>query len=308
VVFEDSRGAAADISGLKEFISAKGLRQVDHFTRMALLCAVLALRDAGLDLFRSDIVSHRTGIVLATGYGPAKPTFDFLDSIITYGEPMASPLFFSHSVQNIPAASIAIKLGIVGPCLTVCQPDCPVTAALLAAWDWLDEGRVDRVLFGAVDELTPMLALASRRLVLEGRNGKNEKDVAPALPPLGEGAAFFCLDRETAGAKHGCITVVDMTHTVPGEEAAISVHTERERPMFISGYGLAETPQRGRIHAASGYGEIPVAQAFDMQLALGAMESFFALTPEADCVSVSRHGLTGLIRVARPGKPGGGLG
>jgi len=166
-----------DTTSLTEFVPARRLRRVDHFTSMTLLAAYRALYDAGY----GETLPERMGIVLCTGYGPSETTFDFLDSIIDFGAGCASPLAFSHSVHNIPAAMLAMFLKTPCPCTTLCQLHRPVFTGLLTAQTWLSEERVDTVLLGAVDETTPLLEHTSNQL---GRN------------PVGEGAAFFVLQRQ----------------------------------------------------------------------------------------------------------------
>ena len=143
-----------DVSLLSDYFPARSLRQCDRFSRLALLGACLALKDAKTPPANIG----NCGVVLATGYGPTSPTLDFLDSILDHGERMASPLAFSLSVHNIPAAIVAKNLQIQGPCATVCQYESAVASGLLLAAQWLRDERVERVLFGAVDEYTDLLA------------------------------------------------------------------------------------------------------------------------------------------------------
>lgn len=81
---------------LARYVPPRQRRRIDHFTSMTLLAAFRALEHAGT----LDPLPQRLGIVLCTGYGPSKTTFDFLDSIIDDGARLASPLAFSQSVHN----------------------------------------------------------------------------------------------------------------------------------------------------------------------------------------------------------------
>ncbi|WP_147821957.1 beta-ketoacyl synthase chain length factor [Salidesulfovibrio onnuriiensis] len=165
-----------DTGELKNHVPPRKLRRVDHFTSMTLLAAYRALADAGY----GQAAPKNPAIVLCSGFGPAETTFDFLDSILDFGAGCASPLAFSHSVHNIPAAMLAMFLNTPCPCTAICQPYRPVTTALLTARAWLEEGRAETVLVGAVDESTPLLEHVSGQL---GR------------PRIGEGAAFFVLNK-----------------------------------------------------------------------------------------------------------------
>ncbi|WP_169732643.1 beta-ketoacyl synthase N-terminal-like domain-containing protein [Desulfonatronum lacustre] len=192
----------ADLTALDEFVPKRSLRRVDRLSRLALLGASLALRDAGLSGPGSlDSQNERTGVIVATGYGAAATTFAFLDSVIHDGDACASPTHFSNSVHNAAAAHISILLKITGPCLTVSQFELSTVSALLTAGQWLAEGRVDRVLFGAVDEHCPVRGYCWSRFFGPQAAGQPvmplELDRQTAV--LGEGAAFFVLERSEPG-------------------------------------------------------------------------------------------------------------
>ena len=292
---ENGRAVAADTSKLKDFFPARGLRQLDHFTRMALLCAAQALQDAGTGAAKDEAP---TGVVLSSGYGPAAQTFDFLDSILAHGERMASPLSFSHSVQNIPAASIAAKLDLVGPCATFCQLDAPVAAGLAAARQWLDEERVEQVLFGAVDEHTPFLARIAEQL----RKRKNPGRDPRASVPLGEGAAFFCLAKGSGGKRRGEISRVTLERTPPARALRAATGGRGQPRIFVSGAAFPQKdyPQARSLHRI--YGKIPIAQALDVAVSLAPLkESSPAApeSPEALCLSLGPQGTVSCIHTRK---------
>ena len=273
-----------DTSNLAQHASSRALRRVDHFTRMALLAAYSALEDAGLD---SADLKH-TGIVLATGYGPVKLTFDFLDSIIDFGPEMASPQAFAHSVHNIPAATIALLMTLRGPCFSICQLDTAIAAATLTAQTWLAEKRVTRVLLGAVDERTALLEINSQRIAdnLSAENSGGRRRLVP-----GEGAVFFCLHADPDHARHGFI------------EGAPLSKTSLDAPIFFS--GSASPAQRNTLppmHDFSPlYGNMPIGMAFDAAVALlavqGRLGPVMGECHAVHCLSRNRFGMTGSILV-----------
>ncbi|ABA89885.1 3-oxoacyl-(acyl carrier protein) synthase II-related protein [Syntrophotalea carbinolica DSM 2380] len=181
----------ADVTELARFFSKRELRRVSHFCRLALLGATLAVEDGGL----SGVSKERVGLILATGHGPVATTFDFLDSMHEFGAKLASPTAFSTSIHNVAASTISIMSGYTGPCLTVNEFAMSWASALLTAWCWLAESRVDRVLVGAVDEYHPLLAEAARQ--------------ADCPLTTGEGAVFLALSAAESG-RYGLITDVAM--------------------------------------------------------------------------------------------------
>jgi 3-oxoacyl-[acyl-carrier-protein] synthase II len=295
-VREDGRAADADTSALKDRLPARALRQTDRFTRMALLCMLEALEDAGIS--RDGDLSG-TGIILATGYGPATPTFAFLDSLLAHGEAAASPLSFSHSVQNIPAASLAMQLGLVCPCATFCRTDNPVAAGVSAARQWLEEARVRRVLFGAVDEHTPLLAQTSRRIAAKRRSRPDGREGARGTLPVSEGAAFFCFAPAGGGDGRGRIEEVSFHRRMGPDVAEIPASgSEGGDTVFLSGAVPRELLSRaGFRYAGKMYGNIPVAQAFDLIIALSRPQT--ASSGRARCCSFGARGEVACIRVRR---------
>lgn len=180
----------ADTSRLDEFIPPRKLRRVDRVAGMALLGASLAISDAKLPTEALE----QTGIVLATGYGALDTGFSFVASFLDKGDQLSKPTFFSNSVHNAAAAYLSIFLGIKGPCLTVTQFDLSVPTALLTAVQWLEEGRVESVLVGGVDQYNDVLGYAAATLC-------SDRGKAPVI--VGEGGGFFVLSKDRTGNKKG---------------------------------------------------------------------------------------------------------
>lgn len=199
----------ADVQMLEQFHTKRELRRTSQFCRLALLGANLALADAGVSV--DSFGSGRLGIIVATGYGPTRTTFDFLDSINDFGAKLASPLAFSTSVHNIAASIISIKLGITGPCLSINQFETSFASALISARCWLDEKRIDAVLVGAVDEYNSTLCDAIEAV----ENNTHESFSSQALPA--EGAMFMVLTPETV-AKRGTLEKVLMQRTASSNQ------------------------------------------------------------------------------------------
>ncbi|WP_161788504.1 beta-ketoacyl synthase N-terminal-like domain-containing protein [Desulfonatronum thiodismutans] len=286
-----------DLAALEEFVPKRALRRVDRFSRLALLGACLALKDAGLSRFESlDRPEARTGIIVATGYGAAATTFSFLDSVIHDGDVCASPTHFSNSVHNAAAAHISILLKITGPCLTASQFELSTASALLTARQWLAEGRVERVLFGAVDEHCPVRGYCWSRFF--GPQAHQtvlplELDRQTAIP--GEGAAFFVLERAVPGrpGKYGHVANVGMgreDHRNPdvlfdgpadGFTGGVPLGLDSPETLLLlgaDGHKAAGARYRhvlevaGRLSlmvaaCAPAYGSLPIGQAFDLAVA-----------------------------------------
>ena len=239
--------------------------------RMALLGAYLALEDAGrLDGDRSTM-----GIIIASGYGAGRTTFAFLDSFINDGDNLSSPTFFSNSVQNAAVANVSMMLGITGPGLTVSQFDMSVQSALIAARHWLEEGRVDSVLFGAVDEYCDVMGYCWHRYYGDRATTDHEMkpfeyDLQTAIP--GEGAAFFLLTRaDETSSRYGYIEDVTMGRCDRGplivtDNTFLFVGADGHKQ--CSSYYKQYIPENARLASYTPvYGSLPIGPAFDMAIA-----------------------------------------
>ena len=253
----------ADTAGLDRFAPPKELRRIDHYSQMALLGAHLAFEDAGVQA--KDL--KRLGLVIATGYGPSRSMFKFLDSILDDGIACASPSHFAASVHITASAYIAMKLGVDCADHVVSQFEMSVPSALMTACGWLEEGRMEHVLLGGVDEFGELLGYSWRRLF-------GTADAPPPGVVLGEGAAFLLLTRGIGRGGYAGVDEVEMgslsarfpTPVAPGAVLLLGAdghgkHDSRYRGLVESGRDAAcYTPL---------YGSLPVG--FGFQLAAAAL-------------------------------------
>jgi len=276
---------------------------------MALLAASLALKDAN----HSERKGGTTGIIVATGYGPHRTTFGFLDSFIKEGSSFASPTLFASSVHNAAAAYTAILLDERGPSVTVSLFEMSVASALLTAWCWLEEERVDTVLFGAVDEYSDVLGYCWERYFGVPETGPGEMDPLDfekqsAIP--GEGSVFFVFSKNGDSSRYGCITGAEMSFAGPGKPSLPD-----EGALFLGADGIRET---GRLYAPYAadrkdlfcaspfYGSLPTGQAFDIAIAAHRIgRAGRSSDPDSasrekaiGCLKIGMHKEFGLVRMA----------
>lgn len=261
-----------DTSRLGEFTPMRNLRRMDHYSKLALLGSYLALQDAG----KLDDDRSKMGIIIATGYGASATTFAFLDSFIKDGDNLSSPTSFSSSVQNAAVANVSMLLGIRGPGLTVSQFEMSVPSALLAARNWIESGRADSVLFGAVDEYCDVLGYCWHRFF--GDWSMDDTGIKPfafndqsAIP--GEGAAFFLLSdsRTSDPSSYGYITMIELERfeeeiPMASDENIIIAGADGDRACggFYEKY-LSKTVQTASYTPL--YGSLPIGSAFDIAIA-----------------------------------------
>lgn len=171
----------------------KNMRRADRLSKMAVVAASDALAESGIE----DINRKRVGIITATALGAHVTTFAFLDDILEYGDTNVSPTTFSNSVHNAAASYISSALGIEGPTLTVTQFFFSFQSALQLAKVWLDEGRCDYVLAGAVEQYGEVLDYIYDTKLSPSPDGRIRPfSFKPAYQVPGEGSVFFLLSNK----------------------------------------------------------------------------------------------------------------
>lgn len=197
----------------------KQSRRADRFSRLAVLTAHDALMDAGLDI---EDAAESTGIILATAFGTHSTIFKFLDDIIDYGECNVSPTTFAHSIHNAAASYVASALKCNGPNMTITQFHFSFHQALMLAYAWLQEERVDRVLLGAVDECSAAMEYICEEKLSVAADGKMKPLSLLEKPEIipGEGGVFFLLSLAAEKGKYGSFSDMKMEQTFKGWEDA----------------------------------------------------------------------------------------
>lgn len=192
---------------VREWLSPAEARRMSPPSKMALAAARMALRGAGLVEGPAD---ERTGVTIATAFGPSSYSEGLLRQILLEGPDSASPFLFTESVANAPAAQIAIAAKARGPSATVCQREAGVLLAVGQAAADVASGRAPRTIAGSVDEMTPLLHSLLDRFGALPRNG------VPELPEIarpldrrrsgflaGEGATLLVLEGEEEARGRG---------------------------------------------------------------------------------------------------------
>jgi 3-oxoacyl-[acyl-carrier-protein] synthase II len=258
----------ADVSGVIRFISAAAARRMNRFGKLALFGASMAVEDAGwpIPLKRKDV-----GLVIASGYGASKSTFDFLDSIIDEGGNFPSPTLFSNSVHSSAASHLSISLGLEGPCLTVSQFEMSPISALLTARDWLVEGRVEAVLFGSVDELCPVLGYCYDRFFGSGAEGPIEPFAwGKQTAVMGEGAAFVVLTLNNDKVRYGYIDKFQWTQARRAviQKDELLVFGADGHTCCAGDYQKLSEGVNSKVAYSPVYGALPGGQLFDVIIAI----------------------------------------
>ena len=112
---------ACEVKGLdvNKYIDRKEARKIDRYTQLALVSAIQAVEDSGMDLESVD--KERIGVVFGVGIGGIRT---FQDEVTYYGQhiddgPRFGPFFIPKMISDIAAGQISIKFGFHGPNLSL---------------------------------------------------------------------------------------------------------------------------------------------------------------------------------------------
>jgi 3-oxoacyl-[acyl-carrier-protein] synthase II len=146
----DVFGAPVDPAAL---IGKKGLRYKDRATQLAMCAADAALRDAGLlGPHGLTVEPASVGVVVSSNFGNLDTISKIVQTIVDEdGTQGLSPMDTPNASSNVIASTVAIRFGLRGPNLTVCNGATSGLDALRWAASLMSAGRTDRMLVVGVE-------------------------------------------------------------------------------------------------------------------------------------------------------------
>ncbi|MDX1644154.1 MAG: beta-ketoacyl synthase N-terminal-like domain-containing protein [Thermoanaerobaculia bacterium] len=186
---------------ITEWLSPIEARRMSRPSRFATVAALEALADAGTP--PEPTVDPDLGTVVATTFGPVETTQKLLDQYLEHGPEFMSPAIFSECVANAPAAHVSLSGRAGGANLTVVQREAGPLTAVATAAGLLADGRAERCLAGAAEEMSPLLLglLDGFGAVSPDRARPFDRNRDGYVPA--EGASILCLETESRARRRG---------------------------------------------------------------------------------------------------------
>lgn len=188
-------------------------RRMGPPSRFAVAAARLALLDAKLtdeeSAASSTLEGYRTAVVLGNSHGPTEYTERILRQVFLEGPTSVSPMLFTESVANAPAARIALELKALGPNITITQREAGPLLTVDEGATLLEGEYCDLALVGTAEECAPLLhAVLDRYRALARSNNRGPELARPFDAKrngfiAGEGATIVVLEREEAALERG---------------------------------------------------------------------------------------------------------
>ena len=149
--FKTQFGCEVKNLNLNEYIDRKEARKMDRYTQLALVSAIQAEKDGGMDLEKED--KSRIGVVFGVGIGGIK-TFE--DEVKYYGVheadgPKFNPFFIPKMISDIAAGQISILYGFNGPNYATTSACASSSNALADAFNLIRLGKASVIVSGGAE-------------------------------------------------------------------------------------------------------------------------------------------------------------
>ena len=144
---------ACEVKGLNvnDWIDRKEARKLDRYTQLAMISAMQAVKDSGMDLETED--KNRIGVIFGVGIGGIK-TFE--DEVSYYAlnkenGPKFNPFFIPKMISDIAAGHISIHYGFHGPNYATTSACASSTNAIADAFNLIRLGKANAIVSGGAE-------------------------------------------------------------------------------------------------------------------------------------------------------------
>ncbi len=134
-----------------EYIDRKELRKMDRYAQLAMVAAIQAVNDSGMDLDSVD--KNRIGVIFGVGIGGIKTFEEEVGYYATHKEngPKFNPFFIPKMIADIAAGQISIHYGFHGPNFATTSACASSTNALADAFNLIRLGKADAIVSGGAE-------------------------------------------------------------------------------------------------------------------------------------------------------------
>ncbi len=134
-----------------EYIDRKELRKMDRYAQLAMVAAIQAVNDSGMDLESVD--KNRIGVIFGVGIGGIKTFEEEVGYYATHKEngPKFNPFFIPKMIADIAAGQISIHYGFHGPNFATTSACASSTNALADAFNLIRLGKADAIVSGGAE-------------------------------------------------------------------------------------------------------------------------------------------------------------
>ena len=135
-----------------DYIDRKEARKMDLYEQYALVAAMEAVKDSGMDL--EKVNRNRIGVILGVGIGGIHTFEEEAGNYAVNGAEMGpkyNPFFIPKMIADIASGEISIKYGFHGPNYTTTAACASSTNALADAFNLIRLGKADAIVTGGAE-------------------------------------------------------------------------------------------------------------------------------------------------------------
>ena len=144
---------ACEVKGLKvnDYIDRKEARKMDRYAQLAMIAAMQAVQDSGMNLDEED--KNRIGVIFGVGIGGIKTFEEEVGYWAQHPEngPKFNPFFIPKMIADIAAGQISIQYGFHGPNYTTTSACASSTNALADAFNLIRLGKANVIVSGGAE-------------------------------------------------------------------------------------------------------------------------------------------------------------
>jgi len=198
-----------------QYLDKKLARHLDRFAQFALVAAIKAVEDSGIDFSRID--PFRAGVIVGSGIGGLIEIETQHSRLLKLGPSRISPFMIPKLMVNAASGQISIMYGLKGPNIAVATACASGSHAIGDAFKVIQSDEADVIVSGGAEAaLTPMgLGGFAAMRALSCRNEAPEKASRPFDLDrdgfvLGEGAGVVVLEELETAKKRGAHIYTEM--------------------------------------------------------------------------------------------------
>ena len=192
-----------------QYMDPREARRTDRFAQFAVAAAKLAVKDAALDLDKTD--RDRVGVIIGSGIGGMDTIEEQANKLFTAGFRRVSPLMIPMLIANMAGGVVAIELKVRGPNYGVVSACATGSHAIGDAVRMLRLGEADVVLAGGTEASITQLGFAGFCNMKAMSTSSNEAPAKASRPfdanrdgfVMGEGAGVLIMETEAHAKARG---------------------------------------------------------------------------------------------------------
>ncbi len=189
-------------------IDPRESKRMDRFTQLALVAAIEAVKESGLDFSKEN--PYRCGVIIGTGIGGIKEIEEQHLRLLDKGPRRVSPFCVPRLMSNAASGTIAITYGLRGPNIAVSSACASGSHAIGEAYCNILAGRSDVMITGGSEAALTPIGLASF-CAAKSLSTRNDNPQAASRPfdkdrdgfVLSEGAGVLILEEYEHAKKRG---------------------------------------------------------------------------------------------------------